>query len=375
MVRLRTYRIRLIALTLLCVAMGADVWAANGYKSDLLKEMATVMGIRQQVETLADGTYYGLLQFRKRPLTVAVMQQEVTHIGYRFFTAAQRADLGTAVPDFIERYWLSLDLPLKRVKSVDTQLREDHFDFVVGSPQSIDRLQSDTTLSLFVENVNRTHYIFEWKDEKGTVCKLQFPVDAELLNGRNVLENDYRLAQEITRTKTGKISRRYTETELRLVPQRGYYLYDGGTYYLSDLTSKRYFVRDSVGGFVPLYDASMKIETVSNLLTDTDMPEAEHYELTLRQQTYNYTQKMIRTNVRQFLTYCLQNGCKPYAGIVSCDSTTMDVLLVLRNSEVGYHHVARMKFDLSEMAQGKGKCEARLNAFIPLLHIKNLYKQ
>lgn len=86
-------------------------------------------GIKPQIDKLTDGCYYDVFSYKNRPLTVVVDNDEVVHVGYTIFSPMQREFVGRDIADFIERYWLSTDLPLKRLKTVEQQMREDRVVF------------------------------------------------------------------------------------------------------------------------------------------------------------------------------------------------------------------------------------------------------
>ena len=349
------------------------VYASNRYRSDLLRDMSTVCGFKARMDTMSDGLHYRCLRYKEQPLTVRVKNKEVIHIGYAIFTPAQRLGMDNhVVADFVERYWLSLSLPLKREKSVLAQMVEDRFTVEVGGNSCYTRIIADTTLTVVCNMEMERRYTVEWRKGEHVVCRLVFPVNHELILGRNMLENDRRFVHEIKATQPWLDSVHVSEQLLAPVENRPYREANHGYYLLNVLLSNRYYIVKE-GEWKPLYDKNFRQQTISNLFTGTDIPEAADFVLTLRQQTYNYTQCFITTTLHQFVCYCIEQGCQPYVGITRDDGKAMDVVLIMRNVNVGYNHVARLKVNTENLANGKGEIHGRLNAFVPTANIKNLF--
>lgn len=361
------------------VGMLANVcsFAASGFHSNFLQEMAVAAGIQSQADKLSDGCYYDMFSYKNRPLTVIVSNDEVVHIGYTLFSSMQREFVEEDIANFVERYWLSTDLPLKRVKAVGQQMREDRVTFTKGSLSSVDILQSDTSLSVQTSMDFERYYAITWRKNGAAVCALRFPVDNELLSGRNLIENDQRLADDIRRARPAPPSPDTVVNGdiLHHSQESGYYVLPGESYYMDALTGNRYFLRNKKRRtFGLLYAPEHKFETIANMLTGTDLPQAENFVLTLRQQTYNYQQNIINTSLRQYVAFCLQNGCVPYVGLISENGNIVEVELVMRNVALGYAHVARLSFDMTQMDDGGGTAVGRLNAYVPTANVKNLFK-
>ncbi len=368
---------RLLAFLVLGMLANVCSFAASGFRSNLLQEMAVVSGIKPQIDKLTDGCYYDVFSYKNRPLTVVVDNDEVVHVGYTIFSPMQREFVGRDIADFIERYWLSTDLPLKRLKTVEQQMREDRVVFSKGSMSVIAKLQGDSTLSVQTLMDFERRYDITWKKGDVTVCALSFPVDNELLSGRSLIENDQRLADDIQRARQIQPSKDITVNGdmLQHSQEHGYYVLPGESYYMDSLTGNRYFHRDKKNRqFHLLNTPEYGFETIANMLTGTDLPQAENYALTLRQQTYNYQQKIVTTSLRQYVSFCLQSGCTPYVGLISETGNIVEVELVMRNVALGYVHVAKLTFDTAQMGEGSGTVSGRLNAYVPTANVKNLFK-
>ena len=56
--------------------------AGNRYRTDLLQRMAEALTANERLDTLPEGRYVGLMQYKTHPVTVVVADSTVEHIGY-----------------------------------------------------------------------------------------------------------------------------------------------------------------------------------------------------------------------------------------------------------------------------------------------------
>lgn len=315
-----------------------------------------------------------------RDVAIRVAGDCVEHIGFRIFPEPIReAMVNPFIANFVERYWLSLTLPLERQKSVAQQLKEDRFMFHVGGVGSIDAIQRDSALS-FSCQATPTIVDMAWNKGGKQICRISFPVDYELILGRRMLENDRRLPQEIAAVKV-------PERPVRSVDDSHPHYADSlssilveheGSYLDCALKSERYY---AVGGdgvtLVPVFDAGRCVESLSNLFTDCDIEAAGNIRLSIRHKTFGLKEQPIETTIQKFVAYSMLNGCVPYVGVISVDednSGVADMLVIMRNERIGYNHLLRVSVPLDCISSGEGVATARLNAFIPSSNIKNLFK-
>ncbi len=316
----------------------------------------------------------------KRDITVRVADGCVEHIGFSIFPQQLRSSIiNPQIADFVERYWLSLTLPLDRPKSVIQQLIEDRFTFHRGGVESIGVIQQDTTI-MFSCQVDPDLVTMIWGEKSQPVCHITFPVDHELILGRRMLENDRRLPGEInsvriqdcpTRDRSATSSSLYADTLTSLLVERA------GSYLDCALKSERYYTRgaDSTA-LQSVFDSNLYQESLINLFTDYDIEKARDIRLNIRHQIFGLKEQLIETTVQQFVAYSMLNGCMPFVGTVSIDENTgeADVLVIMHNAQLGYNHVLRVSVPLESISTGNGTATARLNAFVPTSNIKNLFK-
>ena len=311
-----------------------------------------------------------------RDVAVRVSNLCVEHIGYRIFPEYLRTEVvNRRLADFVERYWLSLTLPLERQKTVRQQLTEDRFIFLAGEIGTIDVLQKDTLIP-FSCDVESKSVTMTWGTAEKPICKISFPVDHELILGRRMPENDRRLPQEIKSADIRNTPVR--ETLSSYVDSLSSLWIDyAGSYLDCSLKSERYYSCTSDGvSLEPVFDRDRNVESLMNLFTGCDIEKAEHIRLSIDHKIFGFAEQSIETTIPQFVAYSIQNDCVPYVGIVSVgEDDKADVLVIMHNQQIGYNHVLRVSLPLECISSGEGTAVARLNAFVPSSNIKNLFKK
>lgn len=345
--------------------------AGFNFRSDQLEEISKHISVEWPA---CDSMF--TVKYGKRDIAVRVLNNYVEHIGLRIFPEYLRTEVvNRQLADFVERYWLSLTLPLERQKTVRQQLTEDRFIFQAGEIGSIDILQKDTLIP-FSCNITSSLVTMTWGTEEKPVCKISFPVNHELILGRRMPENDRRLPQEIRsadikNTPVREAMPSYVDSLSSL------WIEDAGSYLDCSLRFERYYTYASDGvSLEPVFDRGRSVESLMNLFTDCDIEKAEHIRLSIDHKIFGFAAQSIETTIPQFVAYSIQNDCVPYVGIVSVgENEKADMLVIMHNQHVGYNHVLRVSVPLECISSGEGTAVARLNAFVPSSNIKNLFKK
>lgn len=351
----------------LCLSMG--------FRSDKLEEISKYIS----VDKLHDDSVY-TVSYENHDVNIRISNGRVEHIGYRIFPNQIRTELVIpAVADFIERYWLSLTLPITREKSPDQQMVEDRFVFQTGSLKSINLLQQDSTLA-FSCKFDPSQVNLLWEKNEKPICSITFPVNHELILGRRMLENDRRLPDEIESMRIKEPSTKIVNRNPTLSLDSITHLWkESPKYYIdNNLVNQRYYTKGEDGtSFEPVFDSNLYVESITNMFTGYDIAKTRDIPLSIRHQTFGLTEQPIETNIHQFVMFALQTGCIPYVGILSIDkdnSGVADILVIMHNEQVGYNHILRASVPLQSISEGIGTATARLNAYVPCSNIKNLFK-
>lgn len=360
-------------LMLLCLSSGHAGNVAE-YRSDILCEISKAIGLTPEWGR-SDTTR--IIKYKNRDVAYRIENDEIGHIGYRIFTDSLHGHIPQVTRDFVERYWLELTLPMERLKTVETQMAEDGFRFVHGNLGSIDAIQSQPSLTLSA-CITPHRASMLWGDPEAPVCTIEFPINQELILGQKMIERDRRLPEQIAKWQCPDSIAPQCRIE-ELTPSdsiEGLQVQNQGSYLTEYLAADRYFTIED-GNVMPVFEPAFLCESLKNLFSGIDIPQAKNISLHLRHQIFGLKEQIIDTDVRQWVGCCLAQGCKPYTGVISIGhegENLADMLIIMHNEAAGYNHVLRLTIDIESVASGQGQTDGRLNAYVPSSNIKNLFK-
>lgn len=367
-----------ISLFVVFVLLGTNtttLMAQNRYQTDLLADIAESLKLVSRLDTLKDGRYHTGFAYKKRPLNISVENGCVNHIGYLFFSMEQRQLLNAPIVyDFLERYVLAIDLPLKRVKSVEKQLAEDDINFAAGEMSDLRKLVSGKSLNFSIENLLGKRYKLSWYQGDKLTCSVDFPIRYDLLHGTDMVENERRIAERIRRTvllppDTTKINPKFLVTTW----QPNYFVFPGDTCYTAQLSTTRYYERLGDGQLHLLFNRKYPVESLANLLTTVNLEN--DFRINVRLKKYDAPDENLVVPLSQFISYFLRQGCTPYFGVMNFEGTSAACELLMHNADEGYCHTMKVTCDVEQLLDKKGNMTARLTSYIPILKIKKLFQE
>ena len=357
MKRLRNISAFLLWLFLPGILLGGNL----PYRSDRLERMGELLG-NEKLAALPDGEHTAALMFMDTPVTVIKENGVIEHIGYSFFSAEERLLTGSVVCDFLERYALEADLPVKREKTLETQLLEDGIVFSHGSLSSLKTLCPGGHGILEIRDIPHYRYIFKWQDGQ-----MLFPSDVDLLTGRDIKENGRRLPQEIqSAIFTGPVQKP-DSTELR---DNGVAVCRNGYYYFSSLSADTFFSGEDME---PVNDAAFEEETLHNLVSG--LIRDSNISLDVSMSAYGLERTNFSAGVNSIAAYAAGTDCKAYCGVIAKDDERIEALVIYRNEAASYNHILRVLIPHSVIAKGEGSGQARLTPFVPTHGIKYLFEE
>lgn len=336
-------------------------------------KIASMTGLKTRLDTLGEGVYFNWGTYKSLPVTVAVNDSCITHIGYSLFSPRQKEGFGIPVCNFIERYCLELSIPVEPKFSMKERLSIDEVSVSNGilNPEELYRLCADTTLFINLQCTGGS-YSMGWRRDKTWLQSLSFPVEYDLLIGTDMDERERRLPEELLRhtakpTPDGAPDKK----ELTKAWQDDYYTLHGGTYILPSLSANQYFEKSADGKFRPIYSLVYPIESLANIFTSCNV---EHdYMLDIRMRKYGLKTDTLSVPLKAWICYCQSTGCKPYFGIIKLDSISAVCELVMHNEQLGYNHIMNLEFPMAAFEKRKGRVSARLNSYVTASRIKNLF--
>ncbi len=348
----------------------------NTYATDQLQEMCQVMHLLPQLDSLSQNDTL-FLKHQDKCVVVHTKNGRVNHIGYCIFTQEQRSSMQSPVFDFLERYVLALDLPLKRVKPVNNQLAEDGISFSGGEISSMPQLYNDSTLNLSINLIEGKKYNVTWEKENIPYFSIEFPASYDLLHGTEMSENERRLAEDLQSAPKPDCKPTPVVKE-QLFPNFyiNYYILPGESYYFDNLNSNKYYKQDSVNGdYSPIFSPNYPIESISNLFTTNEIICDYNINVTLKQ--YGFKQTNLTIPVNNFVNYFIKQGCKPFFGLKEYTDKKIVGLLIMLNRAEGYCHtiIITADSDILEENESPKVFKARIVSYIPISRIKTLYEE
>lgn len=333
--------------------------------------MATSIGLNT---SLSEGLNYRAMLFRSLPVSVIVKDGEVVHIGYSLFTPWQRSHMSEDQCNFIERLVLASDLGEFYGKSFQNHLSEERIRFEKGSVADLKALCLDTNAYFQITLQNNKRYICNWYSENRRNVTLSYPVDYLLLKGVTIQEGENRLVMEARRFRQDFVTPANPVEQIMVnVGNSPIYVLTGEIFHLPELNSNRYFVKDPESGWQLLCSEDFPFESMANLVTGVEIES--DIEVAFVQVKYGYNRDEFTLPLRQWIGYCLQQGCRPYFGVISEHEGSVVAELVMNNPEMGYAHVMKFTFAADIVKNRKGTINARLNAYVPMSNLKSLFNE
>lgn len=344
------------------------------YSMNRLQYIAEQLKIQNDLDTIAEGIHLGIFSYRGSPLTICLRNNVIEHIGYAIFSKEQRVAFPSPIYNFLERFFLEEQLPLKERDLPD----REQVTVVGGNINKILNHVNDSTVTLSITQGNGQVYSVLWRKGSKVLCKVIFPSNFELISGKNRIENEDRLLKSIRKTKV--ISKKEPIVYLDdlenpndsishcVIVNRGYNR-------ISAMKNNRYYtvIYDSIAKRDSLsltYSSDYPVESFNNLLTSLEISNDFLVEVEILK--YNFQNETFSIPLSQFLSFFYTENCIPYLGIMNYDtnSNQIEALLEMRNNELAYEHMMRIEMDLKNLPRRSGTLSITMWPYIPT-HILN----
>lgn len=355
--------LRLLAVLLpLCAAPVLRAQPVR-YASECLERLAGAVAL-PPFATSAD-TCRVAGSFRQYPLVAVQRGGVVTHIGIRIFSDEYKAAAGELLCNFVERYLLEL-LVEPDEASRNRRMMDDGVA-IVGDLERIP-VMGHANFCCDITSLNGRQWRLSWHDALTPVLSLSAPAQFELIMGKNKIELEQGISDEIRRHDE---SRSRPVDVLEAEPTgTGLYVCDRGCYLLEQMRAATYY-KIADGGYRPVLEAARPVESLCNLLS---LPECgAGYTLRIRQRKYGFRQDEFSCPLGRFVSFCREAGCVPYVGIEEEGIGRIVASLIMVNAEFGYNHILQVVFDPLQLRAGGGVISATLNAYTPTHNLENIY--
>lgn len=343
------------------------VWGQVQYATTRLQSMAQLLPIDWNKLVCGENNGY---TYSGHPLTIFVNEwNEVTQIGYKLFPEGIRKSSPSPVYDFLERYFLELDLQ----KDIDKSMRLalDKVQLNVNTPEIIHTL--DGTEKLQVDMLSLKRYQVSWSKGDRNILTITFDMDYQLLSGCNAIEAEQKLIRELRRYRPTKAKETTVDEPESNVTDHEFWQIDKGYYILNEIRHTLYYERKEQKGWKLVCDAAYPVWSTFNLMLSTDL---EHqFNLNMVVDRYGYYQTELNIPLKKWIAFYQNQGCKAYLGIKTHQDKTITGTVFIVNEQMGYNHMLTIELDKDIIARRKGDIRSRLYAYIPLHNVSDDYFQ
>ena len=255
---------------------------------------------------------------------------------------------------------------------LDVFMRTEKILFRVGGFEDLKRLYNDTAATMNIYLADGKRYLLQFQKDSTDIVSLSYPADYRLILGITMLDAEDMFEENIRKAELRKAEHFDIPAELlQQIGQSKVYLLQGNTFQIPELSGNRYYVKEG-NGFNLLYSSDYPCETMANLLTGTEIESGLQISVVLVKN--NFKTSTFTVPLRQLVGYCVSEGCTPYFGIISKEKDSVVCELFMHNEMLGYAHIAKLRFSPSALDKNEGTIYARMNCYIPLSNVKNIFK-
>lgn len=350
-------------------------YAKNRYQSDLLAQIAESLQMKAMLDTMSNGSYIAQQAYKSHPLSIIVNDGEVEHIGYSVFSKEVRSGMPSPIYNFLERYALQADLPLKKSKTVERQLFEDDVTFTVGNIHRLSSIWTIENLAFSLENLQDRMCRATWTDNGKTVCSVSFPVSYNLYHGTDLVENQRRLLEDLRRASASKpaTSGSISKEQLTKLFEPNYFVLKGDSFYVATLNNNSYYVEQGNDEYKLLFSDRYPVESIANLLTTNSIDN--DIQANVKLVMYDFKSEIVMVSLTNFLHYFMSKGCKAYFGMIDKTNDTFTAELLMLKRDEGYAHSIKLKFNTDNVSSKSGSVTGRMNCYIPISKVKFLFEE
>ena len=361
----RRYSLLILCLTSLLTNLCAQE-SGVAFASKRLERMAGQINL-QGVDSLSPGTYNSY-SYGNYPLTVRVNEwREVEHIGVQIFSNDSiRSFNPSPVYDFLERYFLELKLPADINTAVRLFIDKVHIYGNIDVVFSFDG--TETFRESYMES---KRYIISWSRDEKELLSVEFDMDYQLLVGCNALELEDNLLRYMQRyVSNGQFCVQEPSVENDFEASTDLYI-DRGNVYLIDLIRNDLFYIKKGRKYELVNDKKKINQSIANIMMSPCT--VGDYDINIILDKYRYEEEGAKIKLKQWLEYCLSDGCTAYFGIKSKDNDSLQGTVFMVNKKKGYNHVLSVDVPLHIVGEQTGTINARLYAYIPMHNVSDKY--
>lgn len=337
------------------------------YHSELLQRMAkaTALSLPDSLGVMTDND--STWQYKGRQLRVRTNALgDVSHIGYKIFHNQIVALYeNQALFDFLERYFLELDLHLDG-KTTQQRMDVDRVVVKEGSVSMMTRVKETDPLS--INYTPRRLYTVTWQ-VGGKPLTLSFPTDCQLMMGCNAIELENIFSRDVQRmpqcVDMGEALAPWAQVHEESSDQLKQKNYGS---YLSHLIGSRIYLRMHDSQWQPDINPHSPVRSVCTLMLTGYSPQQLPLDLVIDR--YGYRHEKLHVTLQQLLAYFRSEDSRVYIGIKEKTNNQLTGTLFVLNEKLGYNHVIPFTFPLSLLSGDiSAPLTAKVYAYIPLQNV------
>ena len=364
---MKGYRVVLSIVVLLIFVLKVN--AQRKYQYVCLEHIAKSLNISSEIEMLPRGIF--MFSYQGRPVKVCIDKNRIHHIGYSLFPLSFRYLSNSAIYDFVERYFLELHLKIGKEKDMYNRMQQDGVVFFEGNFNTLVSLVGKENLFVqLVEHDAKTCQIT--LSLKNDTCVFVFPIEYDLLHSSDMLENEKNLIEDLKVVSDSIIASELPDSTSLNPLYNGISVLLGETIYSDKLSSNQYYTVSN-GRVLPVDDKELLNESLANLFGG--LISENQYKMRIQLIKYNYQSETLFLSLNQWIRFCQNNNSQFYFGLIGVMNQTAECEWIMRNKVEGYCHVMRIYVPLENWEQKTGVIVARLNTYIPISKIKNLFEE
>lgn len=260
-------------------------------------------------------------------------------------------------------------------RSLEEYMRDEKIALIEGDFAGLRSLLCDSTAAIELTLVDGKRYALRlYRIGHGGVT-IAYPASYQLIMGVTLMEAEDRLADAIRLAPpTGTVDKMLVdESDLEHMGNGPVYRLKGGSYVISEMCADRYYVREQDGSFSLLYSEDYPAEAMANIFYSPEL--AGNLQLNVTLVKYGYRTEEFTVPFRQWVAYCMAEGCKAYFGVIRQDGDMVVGMVVMHNGDLGYAHIARLSFPRQALVDPTGVVTARMNSYIPLYNVKKIFDE
>lgn len=339
--------------------MNVPLRGAVAYSTFRLQAIASRLDL-PGIDTLSAGEYI-CFSYKSHPLTIRVNEwKEVEHIGLALFRPEAKEGRSSFLYDFLERYFLELDMVQGTEYAVRLGFENVYMD--VGTPAVAFGL--DGTEEFRQTYVTFKTYHVEWLKGNKVILSLRFDMNCQLLFGCDVAELERNYLKKVKRYKAVRpIASVYDSI---FPDDASYYVGEGSAFIIDAIRNDLYFHKCKEGWKLVSDSAKPRLSIANVMLSGETEGD---YDLSVTFDMYGYKEEKFTVKLADWQGLCTEEGCVPYWGMKNKVGSVYEGTVFMVNDRCGFVHMLSVEFPVELLNSRRGMIKGRLYAYIPLHYI------